>query len=372
MADGKAHSNAKWTIIGSLCVTLYAALTTLNQVAFKVSGLTITQVALSRYTIQFGLAILWWTVRKPTRPYLFNSSHQNNDAVTIHNWYGDKPLVINIWLRGILYATCQILLLMSLFLLPIGDMLCIKFQRPLLVAYFGALFLKEKLPDWYILLPATIMSFTGILLLSQPSFLLKKIDPNYHYEPLNTYGMILIITATSMYVPMILLIRTAKNAHFLQLEFATSGCMCFVTIPIVLLLNEYVLHLELIGDLNINHWRFDLQSIGYMIFFGVCGFVQVSTIVVGYQLGDATQVSWLEYITIPMGFMYQALVFHDAPNKYETIGGILVTSGCLLPLMKQIYLYFAKQSRSDYTRVNVEDSTSQYSTDDTRSDQELL
>eukprot|EP01083_Nonionella_stella_P101396 287420_1 len=365
--------NIKWTIVGSLCVTAYSSLTTLNHVAFKLSDLTITQVSLSRYSIQFILALFWWTLKKPTNPHVFRAFNQSNNSTPtiIQNWYGDQPYIWNIWTRGILYAVTQIIMLVSLYLLPIGDMLCLKFQRPLLVAYFGAFLLKEKLPDWYVLIPATIMSFTGITLLSQPSFLLKHIDPTYHYEPLNVYGIIMMIIATILYVPMALLIRTAKNAHFLQLEFATSGCMCFIAIPITLVVNRYLVHMDMIGYLDFEDWRFDLRSIGYMLFFGVCGFLQVSTLVVGYQMGDSTQVSWLEYITIPMGFIYQAFVFGDVPNKYETIGGVLVTTGCLLPLMKQVYSYFANQSRSEYTRVNVQDSESQYSTEDAHSDREL-
>ena len=375
MVQPDNKSNIKWTIIGSLCVTVYASLTTLNQVAFKVSGLSIVQVALSRYCIQFTLACLWWNLKKPETPYLFNSFHQtdsNGDHVIIQNWFGDKPFIFNIWMRGILYAVCQIMMLISLFLLPIGDMLCIKFQRPLLIAYFGAVFLKEKLPDLYILIPASVMSVTGIILLTQPSFLLEMIEPNYHYQPLNASGLILVFTATILYIPMVLLIRTAKKAHFLQLEFATSGCMCFITIPITLLLNHFFLNIPLIGDLNISHWRLDLDAIGYMIFFGLCGFLQVSTIVVGYQLGDSTQVSWLEYITIPMGFLYQSIVFDDTPNKYESIGGILVTTGCLLPLIKQIYLYFTKNK--DYESVRSQDSEyltdSEYITDGVETDVE--
>ena len=65
--------------------------------------------------------------------------------------------------------------------------------------------------------------------------------------------------------------------------------------------------------------------------------------VIGYQYGSATMVSWLEYINIPIGFVYQTVIFADFPNKYEVIGGILVTIACLLAPLEQLYRYYIEQ-----------------------------
>eukprot|EP01083_Nonionella_stella_P293132 996862_1 len=59
-----------------------------------------------------------------------------------------------------------------------------------LVVYIGALWLKEELSSLWILLPSTFLTFIGILLVSQPTFLMKLVDINGDYEPLNVYGIV--------------------------------------------------------------------------------------------------------------------------------------------------------------------------------------
>ena len=80
-------------------------------------------------------------------------------------------------------------------------------------------------------------------------------------------------------------------------------------------------------------------------YFGVCGFIAVALSTVGYQYGTATMVSWLEYVNIPIGFIYQGLIFGDIPNEYEIIGGILVTIACLIIPFDQLYKYCTNKKR---------------------------
>ena len=72
---------------------------------------------------------------------------------------------------------------------------------------------------------------------------------------------------------------------------------------------------------------------------GINGFVLTSFWVIGYQLGDASLVGWLEYVQIPISFIYQTFVFGDVPNKYEVIGAVAVGVGGLLPTLEQLYIY---------------------------------
>ena len=91
----------KYRIIGSLCVTLGMILSGLNEVIVKVSGLSTEQLVTGRFSIQLIIATLWWNIKKPISPHLF---HSDSNKVLINNWYGDKPFIINIWLRGIFFA----------------------------------------------------------------------------------------------------------------------------------------------------------------------------------------------------------------------------------------------------------------------------
>eukprot|EP01084_Bolivina_argentea_P117836 209191_1 len=357
-----ATSFIKWQIIGSLFVGMYASLTTINQTIVKGSGLTIAQCVLGRYATQFICATLWWNIKKPQKPYLFDSLN-NNTTTIIHNWYGDKPYILNIWGRGFLYGLNSLFHYVSIILLPIGDAQCILFQAPLIAVYIGAIWLKESLPSFYILIPSTTMVICGIVLMSQPVFVLQiftEKDNNKNYESLNIYGILAATVSAICWSFSSLLIRKAKDSHLLQIEFASSGCLCFVLLPISLVINHYIFHIPYFGNLYFfdkNEWSFNIYAILIMITIGICGFAQLCCNVTGYQLGKATYVSWLEYITIPTAFIYQTIFFDDFPNKYEIVGGILVTAGCLLPLIQQLYVYYTHKNRIRFSRLQNISST---------------
>ena len=61
-----SESQFRDTIIGSFCILLANICYANNEAIVKVSGLTIAQLMIGRYTVQFIIAIIWWnTFRKP-------------------------------------------------------------------------------------------------------------------------------------------------------------------------------------------------------------------------------------------------------------------------------------------------------------------
>eukprot|EP01083_Nonionella_stella_P074610 202446_1 len=346
--DNNSRS-AKWIIIGSICVTISSFLAGINEVIIKASGFSVAQACLGRFGTQFILAVLWWNCAKPSTPYIFRNHDGHTNHRTTH-WYGDSPYITNNWLRGMAYAITILFFYIALILLPIGDVQCLMYQAPLWSVYVAAIFMKETLPKLYILIPSTLFTVGGVIFVSQPSFIFAHfvpfndvhIDTTTDYEPLNGWGVAAGLIAAFCWMLCVLLIRSAPNLHFLQLEFASTGCLALVSLPALLLLNHYVLQIPFIGTVNVfdaTVWKWDVFSVLMMLAMGLCGFGILSFSVIGYQLGEATQVSWLEYITIPMGFVYQTILFNDAPNKYECVGAIFVTIGCLLPLFESLYIY---------------------------------
>eukprot|EP01084_Bolivina_argentea_P029871 55422_1 len=365
--------SAKWIIIGSICIAISQILSGLNEVVVKASNLTITQLLMCRFFIQFIIASLWWKIKKPTNPLIFNSTPITNDinnSTTVKNWYGDSPYILNIWLRGFIFSMSGgILFWYSVDRLPLGDLQCIMYQSPLFVVYISAIWLKERLPNLYILIPSTILTITGIICVSQPSFLMVMIDTNYQYETLNIDGMIAITFAAFGWAFSVLLVRTAIDTHFLQLEFASSGCSVMITVPVTIMINRYLIHSDVLGDCGM--WTFDIYALPIILFLGVSGFAVLSLSIIGYQCGSATMVSWLEYITIPIGFIYQICIFNDLPNKYEIIGAILVTIGCLLPVMHQIFIYYFQQTHSQFNMLHNIVTSDEDTTDQQGNDNEI-
>eukprot|EP01084_Bolivina_argentea_P117838 209193_1 len=336
-------------LIGSSCVAISQLLYGVMEVTLKLSNLKITQIMAGRYATQLILACIWWNVNKPKQE-------------KIHNWYGDKPYVGNIWLRGFIDSTI-FTIFYATYKLPLGDMQCILYQSPLCVIFIARIWLKEELPKISILIPATILTYIGIILVAQPGFLLHIIDNTHTFEPLDTGGLIAILLSVLRWVFVVLLVRKARDSHFLQLEFASSTCCFCAALPILMIINEFT-EINEIGNLDIldnNKWSFDIKSVFIMIFLGICGFGAVSLSVTGYQYGSATMVAWLEYINIPIGFIYQLYIFHDAPNRYEIIGGIMVTIACLLPTTHHLYIYLLTKYLQRYTLVsNISSDSDEY------------
>eukprot|EP01083_Nonionella_stella_P089418 249488_1 len=342
-------------IIGSLCVMIGMTLSSINEVIVKLADLTVAEIIIGRFALQLLFAALWWNTKKPSSPTLFEESNSDHDDGTkIDKWYGDKPYTLNIWLRGICFAMMMLMFYLALIQLPIGDLQCIFYQSPVLVVYIGAVWLKEELPSRWILLPSTVLTFTGILIVSQPTFLMQFIDPSGDYEPLNVYGILCACAAAVFYALVCLLTRTAADTHFLQIEFASSICLICLVMPTLLTINTYFIREEWIGSWDLTQWTFDAYSDFVIFVISIFGFGLMLFLVTGYQMGEATYVSWLEYVTIPLGFINQSIFFNDIPNQYEIIGSVLIVVGCLLPLIKQVYVYRRIKVKNTHDQLEFE------------------
>ena len=73
---------------------------------------------------------------------------------------------------------------------------------------------------------------------------------------------------------------------------------------------------------------------------GVLGFLALMLNVIGYQIGDATKVAWMEYLDLVFAFLYQWLYFKDTPTNWEIIGCCMLLSTCLIHLAEEYYHYY--------------------------------
>eukprot|EP01084_Bolivina_argentea_P316885 549375_1 len=307
-------------MIGSLCIAFAVLCYNINELIVKWSKIDVIQLLFGRFCVQFIIACIWWNVKKPKGTY-------------VNNWYGDKPFITNIFIRGIFHNIIVLGLWYSVTRLPVGDFCVILVQNSLITALFAKIFLAEKLPNLFILIAT--FGIIGSLLISQPTFLSYLFNIN-NIEPLDIYGLlVLCISILCMGINNVL-VRTAKEAHFLQLELVSSAQMIFVITPVVLLLNNYI-NVESIGTFHTI--QFDLFSLLLMFLTGFIGFIGLSLHVIGYQLGDATKVSWLEYVSIVYQSLFQTFFWNDPFNLFESIGVILVVLACFIDLGEQYYNY---------------------------------
>ena len=302
----------------------------------KVSNLNITQILVTICTIQLFIAVLWWLIKKP---------------LTVQHWYGDKPNIIQVWLRGITYSLNGVFVWYAIIRLPLGDAYCIKINTPLLIAIGAMIFLKEKLPKTTPII--AILAIVGVMFIAQPTFLVSIFHPkDDDIEALNTDGIISMILAITNYAISALLIRKTKdNSHWLQHTIISSLLSIFIALPFFILINELFLDNDRIGGFNSGDWKFDTMSCIQLSLLGILGFVSMCMAVIGYQYGFATKVTWLEYSAIIFGFIYQIFLFNDFPNSFELIGTILVLIASSLSLLEEVYNHYFKQ---DYRRLNMQ------------------
>ena len=324
-------------LLGSLCVALSQLFFSGNDVFVKLSNLPESQLLIGRFSLQLLFATIWWNVKQPLN--------------TI-NWYGDKPHIGNIWLRGILYAVSTSCMWYSIIRLPLADAICLYYQSPFIIAILARIMLKEELPNLFPII--IICAIIGVLFISQPTFLVSlwttmgiNIDDS---EPLNVDGLIAMVINVSFYSVTPILVRKAIKAHWLQLEMAMSLQMCVIILPIVMTLNHFIFNNVTYGDWS--DWKYDFWSILYIFIITINGFAAISLNVIGYQYGDATKVSWLEYSSLLLSVLYQIIIFNDIPNTFEVIGVLFVSIATMLNVAVDLYKYYKIKKTQQYEPVN--------------------
>merc|ERR1719458_727896 len=76
-----------------------------------------------------------------------------------------------------------------------------------------------------------------------------------------------------------------------------------------------------------------------MAVIGILGFLGLMLNVIGYQIGDATKVAWMEYLDLVFAFLYQWLYFKDTPSTWEIVGCCALLSTCFVNLGEEYYNY---------------------------------
>eukprot|EP01083_Nonionella_stella_P014548 40848_1 len=354
MSSTFENNSFRSIIVGSCFVTLGQLLFSTNSAIVKYSGLKESQLLFGRFGIHTLISICYWIILKYS-----SQTHAN----TFSHWYGEKPYIKSIWLRGFTFTINQICFWYAIIRLPIGDAECIFYQTPIVIAMFGWIFLKETLPKTTPII--CLLGVAGVLCISQPQFITAMYTKTFHAEdeedvaPLNADGVLSMVTAVFAWSITAILIRQAKGSHFLQLDIVAGIQTMFISTPTVLLVNHYFLHNAFIGDLDFNDWVFDMRSTLLILLLGVVGFGALTCSIVGYQYADATKVAWLEYTTLLFAFSYQIFLFGDIPNTLEVIGVIFVLLACVVSILEELYKKYLTNKISYSVLHNIATSQSE-------------
>jgi len=310
---------AKYTILGMIAVAAGTGFINTGGCLVAVIGGSVLEIMLVRWIVQGILGALWWYFKTPP---------QNT------HFYGDRGSRINIWSRGALYFLLCFGWYRGLELVPIGDAEAIIFIAPLLIVLVARFWLKEPLSKVF---PGTfILTIAGIIFVCQPEFIFHGVDGA---EPVSIVGLIFLIIMAISWTGTSILVRTAQEAHWTQIQMVSAFQGAFIWTPLMILFNQLVFG----GNdlLSGGQWiaNPDGKYIGLVISVAVCGFLGITLNVIGYQLGDASKVAWMEYLDLIFAFIFQYAVFGDVPNIWEWIGLTCLMSTCMLHLGEEVWKY---------------------------------
>merc|ERR1711879_603755 len=94
-----------------------------------------------------------------------------------------------------------------------------------------------------------------------------------------------------------LLIRQAPSAHWLQLDLALTTQSIFIWVPLALLIGRTVILVESERrgyQLSGEDWTYGWDMFVLMLMLGTLSVCAVACNSIGYSMGEATKVAWME------------------------------------------------------------------------------
>jgi len=343
-----AAENAKtagMTILGMAAVAAGTGFLNAGGCVVAIVGGSALEFMMGRWIVQLVLASLWWIIKKPP---------QNE------HWYGDKGLRLNIWTRGFLYFLLCYGWYRGLELVPIGDAEAIIFIAPLLIVVVARVWLKEELS---LVFPGTVMlTVAGIVFVCQPDFIFHG---SAGAEPVSIVGLIFLIVMSFAWAGSSILVRTAQNAHWTQILIVTGAEGAFLWTPLLIVLNHFIFQSDLIAG---GKWNTSPSGyyVGMVALCGLFGFFGIVFNVIGYQLGDASKVAWMEYLDLIFAYIFQYAIFGEPPNLWEWIGLACLLSTCVLHLGEELVKYVMAKNRVDALKTTDSELIDTADTLDTR------
>jgi len=305
---------SRQTLCGMVLVAIGTLLFCTVGAMVQYHGGSVLQLMLGRYTVQSVISwFLWWC----------NPCRIRGDAL---RWFGDSPHRSNIWARGLFLFLTVLFWWRGLEMVPLGDGEAILFLSPMTTVIAARYFLDEALPSTFLL--TTALNAAGLVFICRPTMVFG----HNAQRPLSWEGVAFLFAAALVWSAAVILVRTAKDAHWLQLEITATTQSVLVWCPLLIAVNQYVLKSDVFGGVE---WDLSIQSAAVMAAMGAVGFLALMCNVKGYQMGDATKVAWMEYLDLVFAFLFQWQCFGELPTKWDVLGCALLVSACLVNVAEE-------------------------------------
>ena len=345
------------TILGMFLVALATFFFCTVGAIIQEFGGSITQLMLGRYILQHLIAWTFWICFKRyseskivgslcprwmTQSFRRNNNHNNNNNNNNGEllWYGNAPNRKSIWIRGALYWLLIFCWLRSLEIVSIGDAEAILFTTPVVTTIIARCWLNEPLSKTFII--TLVLALSSVVLITQPEAIFQSNDG----DSMPLLGGIYLLIAVFSSSMQALMVRKAKTAHWLQLELVSTFECAFLYTPLLIIICLIIETVENSNNSNYSiandiisggEWKWDIQTLLICVSTAIIGFFGLMCVVIGYQLGNATKVSFMMYFNLVVAFGYQIIWFEDFPNIYTIIGVCLLLASCLIHVVEECY-----------------------------------
>lgn len=103
-----------------------------------------------------------------------------------------------------------------------------------------------------------------------------------------------------------------------------------------MVLSQFVVKSDILSG---GDWDFSAETAVTMSVMGVLGLFALMCNVVGYQLGAATKVAWMEYLDLVFAVLFQWLWFGASPTMWDMVGCAFLLSACLVNVAEEWLRY---------------------------------
>ncbi len=182
--------------------------------------------------------------------------------------------------------------------LPLSEFNAVSFSRAMFVTVIAVIFLKET-AGWH-RWGATIVGFIGVLVMTQPQSGISA-------------GMLLALAAAACTAGAIALVKTLSKRHP----------------PITLLIWANILSTLMLTPLAFMTWPETIPPLvdwGWIGLMGLCGVLGQYMYIRGMSMGDASFLSPIDYLRLPMAALVDWGLFQALPGQWTWLGTAIIIS----------------------------------------------
>ena len=268
------------------------------------------------------------------------------------NIFGDRKDRKLLLIRGATGTAGLVCAYFALSLLNPSDTSAIAQSNVMITAVLARIFLKEKLTLAHIL--SVILTITGVLLISQPTFLFPKLialneanfsilnDTNLTMSSglpltkLNTLGLIIAITDAFLLGGSQILIKKLciKKVHFSISSIYTS----YIGLPICLILSLFFIYTKnssLMYNIEFN-WANFKWHLFYAILVGLIGSLNQIILNLSLQYEEASKISIIKTSDLFFVFLMQYLFLGIKSDCLNVIGALLIIFSSFLIMIYRL------------------------------------